>query len=166
MATEQSRMYDGISDRYRSCPPRQSTPRLASDTILLTWPAVSHSCSRTVRSSRYMALLRKSIPIVAWYVLSKVSYMNLRKPSQPIPRGWVPEAVQRRRAYLVIRLVLPTLWSPRRTILLRFSGGEEKSAVTGEVAIVCVVYLVRYASPAMICRRKDSRAQPGIARSL
>ena len=37
-------------------------------------------------------------------------------------------------AYLVIRLVFPTLWSPRRTILLRFSGGDEKSAVTGVVA--------------------------------
>ena len=37
-------------------------------------------------------------------------------------------------AYLVIRLVFPTLWSPRSTILLRFSGGEEKSAVTGVVA--------------------------------
>lgn len=34
-------------------------------------------------------------------------------------------------SYLVIRLVFPTLWSPRRTILLRFKGGEEKSAVTG-----------------------------------
>lgn len=28
-------------------------------------PAVSQSCSRTVRSSRYMVLDRKSIPIVA-----------------------------------------------------------------------------------------------------
>lgn len=34
----------------------------------------------------------------------------------------------------MIRLVFPTLWSPRRTILLRFSGGDEKSAVTGVVA--------------------------------
>lgn len=33
-----------------------------------------------------------------------------------------------------MRLVFPTLWSPSRTILLRFSGGEEKSAVTGDVA--------------------------------
>ncbi len=32
----------------------------------LTCPAVSHSCSRTVRSSRYMVLDRKSMPIVAW----------------------------------------------------------------------------------------------------
>lgn len=27
--------------------------------------------------------------------------------------------------------VFPTLWSPRSTILLRFSGGEEKSADAG-----------------------------------
>ena len=36
-------------------------------------------------------------------------------------------------AHLVIKLVFPTLWSPSRTILLRFSGGDEKSAVTGVV---------------------------------
>lgn len=41
-------------------------------------------------------------------MLSKVSYMNL-----------------------VMRLVFPTLWSPRRTILVRFGGVEEKSAVAG-----------------------------------
>ena len=48
IATDESRMYDGMSERKRS------------------WPAVSHSCKRTVRSSRYMVLLKKSIPIVAW----------------------------------------------------------------------------------------------------
>lgn len=37
----------------------------------LSCPAVSHSCSRTVRSSRYMVLLRKSIPIVA-YIYAEV----------------------------------------------------------------------------------------------
>jgi len=58
IATEESRIYEGIRDRKRSC------------------PAVSHSCSRTVRSSKYKVLLKKSIPIVAWYVLSKVSYIN------------------------------------------------------------------------------------------
>lgn len=31
----------------------------------------------------------------------------------------------------MIRLVLPTLWSPRRTILVRLGGEEEKSAETG-----------------------------------
>ena len=46
--------------------------------FLLTWPAVSHSCSLTVRSSKYIVLLRKSMPIVAWYVLSNVSYINLK----------------------------------------------------------------------------------------
>jgi hypothetical protein len=30
-----------------------------------------------------------------------------------------------------MRLVLPTLWSPSKTILVRFGGAEEKSAVTG-----------------------------------
>lgn len=45
--------------------------------VLFTWPAVSHSCSLTVRSSKYIVLLRKSMPIVAWYVLSNVSYINL-----------------------------------------------------------------------------------------
>jgi hypothetical protein len=76
-ATLESRMYEGIRDLKRSC------------------PAVSHSCNRTVRSSRYivyppMSALyilhvverrertfdKKSIPMVAWYVLSKVSYMK------------------------------------------------------------------------------------------
>jgi hypothetical protein len=41
-----------------------------------TNPAVSQSWSRTVLSSRYMVLLKKSIPMVAWYVLSNVSYMK------------------------------------------------------------------------------------------
>lgn len=36
----------------------------------------------------------------------------------------------------MIKLVFPTLWSPRRTILLRFKGGDEKSAVTGDVAML------------------------------
>lgn len=52
-------MYEGISDLKRSC------------------PAVSHNCSLTVLSSKYMVFDKKSIPIVAWYVLSKLSYMNL-----------------------------------------------------------------------------------------
>jgi hypothetical protein len=42
-------MYEGISDRKRSC------------------PAVSHSCSRTVRSSKYMVFERKSMPMVACF---------------------------------------------------------------------------------------------------
>jgi hypothetical protein len=33
--------------------------------------------------------------------------------------------------YRVIRLVLPTLWSPSSTIFVRLGGEEEKSAVTG-----------------------------------
>jgi len=32
-----------------------------------------------------------------------------------------------------MRLVLPTLWSPSKTILVRFGGAEEKSAETGVV---------------------------------
>jgi hypothetical protein len=46
-ATEESRMYEGIRLLKRS------------------WPAVSQSWSRTVRSSRYMVFERKSMPIVA-----------------------------------------------------------------------------------------------------
>lgn len=34
-------------------------------------------------------------------------------------------------ACLVMRLVLPTLWSPSRTIFVRFGGAEEKSAAVG-----------------------------------
>ena len=45
-ATCESRMYDGMSERKRSC------------------PAVSHSCSRTVPSSTGTVLLTKSIPMV------------------------------------------------------------------------------------------------------
>lgn len=36
-------------------------------------------------------------------------------------------------SHLVIRLVFPTLWSPSKTILVRFGGADEKSAVTGVV---------------------------------
>lgn len=38
----------------------------------------------TVLSSRYIVLDRKSIPMVAWYVLSKLSYMN-RVISEVLP---------------------------------------------------------------------------------
>ena len=31
--------------------------------------------------------------------------------------------------------VFPTLWSPKSTILLRFSGGDEKSGVAGVVEL-------------------------------
>lgn len=49
------------------------TPSSTERRKTYSWPAVSQSCSRTVRSSRYMVLERKSIPIVAcalccvWY---------------------------------------------------------------------------------------------------
>lgn len=36
--------------------------------------------------------------------------------------------------------VLPTLWSPKRTILLRFSGGDEKSGVAGVVELDIVAW--------------------------
>jgi hypothetical protein len=55
-----------------------------------TCPAVSHNCSLTVRSSKYMVLLRKSIPIVAWYVLSNVSYINL----EPFVNGFLLTGAQ------------------------------------------------------------------------
>lgn len=61
----------------------------------LSCPAVSQSCRRTVRSSKYivcplvsvchtgrvprissLALDKKSMPIVAWYALSKESYIK------------------------------------------------------------------------------------------
>jgi hypothetical protein len=36
--------------------------------LACAWEARAHqSCSRTVRSSRYIVLLRKSMPIVAWF---------------------------------------------------------------------------------------------------
>ena len=38
----------------------------------------------TVRSSRYMVFERKSMPMVAWYVLSKLSYMK-RVMSEVLP---------------------------------------------------------------------------------
>ena len=41
-------MYEGMSERKRSC------------------PAVSHNCNRTVLSSRYIVFDKKSMPIVAW----------------------------------------------------------------------------------------------------
>ena len=68
----------------------------------LSWPAVSQSCNRTVLSSKYMvwpcqrvwyvgvghllALERKSMPMVAWYMLSNESYMK-RVMSDVLPTG-------------------------------------------------------------------------------
>ena len=63
--------------------------------------------------------------MVAWYVLSNVSYMNLYS-------GQTRVNARLQQAYRVIKDVLPTLWSPSRTILLRLRGGDEKSAVTGD----------------------------------
>ena len=63
--------------------------------------------------------------MVAWYVLSNVSYMNLNS-------GQTRVNARLQQAYRVIKDVLPTLWSPSRTILLRLRGGDEKSAVTGD----------------------------------
>jgi hypothetical protein len=51
--------------------------------------------------------------------------MNLHNCSQC---GGSNPAVE---AYRVMRLVLPTLWSPSNTIFVRFGGEEEKSAETG-----------------------------------
>lgn len=64
-----------------------------------SWPAVSHNCSLTVLPSRHIVLERKSIPMVAWYVLSKLSYLNP-----------------------VINDVLPTLCLPRKTSLNFLKG--------------------------------------------
>ena len=67
-------------------------------------------------TSRYMVLERKSMPIVAWEGLSKLSYMNLKEFT-------LYHDLFRKynffyyRQYLVIRLVLPTLCSPRKTNL-------------------------------------------------
>ena len=52
----------------------------------LSWPAVSHNCRRTVRSSRYIVLERKSMPMVAWYMLSKESYIK-RVIKDVLPTG-------------------------------------------------------------------------------
>ena len=100
-------MYEGISERKRSC------------------PAVSHSCSRTVRSSRYMVLLRKSIPMVAWYVLSKESYMK-RVISEVLPTAC---ATNLRQPYLAkmstndrVMGEHPPDCSPKKTSLNFFKG--------------------------------------------
>jgi hypothetical protein len=94
-----------------------------------------------------MVLLRKSMPMVAWYVLSKVSYMNLFRESPGIVvhkyrvQGYIRQTlamlVKRNSADRVIRLVLPTLWSPRSTIFVLFGGADEKSAA-GEVSDMVV----------------------------
>ena len=78
----------------------------------LSCPAVSQSWSRTVLSSRYMVLERKSIPMVAWYVLSKESYMKR-----------------------VMSDVFPTLCSPKNTNL-NFLRGLENS-----VFVIFTVFL-------------------------
>lgn len=61
----------------------------------------------TVLSSKYIVLARKSIPIVAWYLVSKLSYMNL-----------------------VMIDVLPTHCSPRKTSLNFFSGLQSAIATS------------------------------------
>lgn len=68
------------------------------------------------------------MPIVAWYVLSNVSYINLL----------TCQAISRLKTcmttHLVIRLVLPTLWSPSSTIFVRFNVPDETSVV-GDVGV-------------------------------
>lgn len=75
------------------------------------------------------------MPIVAWYVLSNVSYMNLNVLVYPQPCAFEGRPA----AHLVMRLVLPTLWSPSSTIFVRFGGEEEKSAVTGVEGVSDIV---------------------------
>ena len=41
----------------------------------------------------------------------------------------------------VIKLVLPTDWSPSKTIFVRFGGAEEKSAPTGVVGVESMVVI-------------------------
>lgn len=83
MVTAESRIYDGIRVRKRSC------------------PAVSQSWSRIVRSSRYIVLLKKSIPMVAYdrvrlrlhfpfYLISSIERV-IHKPSD---EGCFPHCCQ------------------------------------------------------------------------
>jgi hypothetical protein len=74
-------------------------------------------------------LLRKSIPIVAWYVLSNVSYIKLATSQTSEFRLQAIAETHR-----VIRLVLPTLWSPSSTIFVRFNVPDEASVV-GDVGL-------------------------------
>ncbi len=68
------------------------------------------------------------MPIVAWYVLSNVSYINLVTCQAMLKViGWVT-------THLVMRLVLPTLWSPSSTIFVRFNVPDETSDV-GDVGL-------------------------------
>jgi hypothetical protein len=71
------------------------------------------------------------MPMVAWYVLSNVSYINLvarmSSDGRPQKRGEL-------RPHRVMRLVLPTLWSPSSTILVRFNVPDETSVV-GDVGL-------------------------------
>ena len=63
-------MYDGINDRNLSC------------------PAVSQSCNRTpFESSKCTVFDKKSMPIVAWYVASNLSYMK-REMTDVFPTDW------------------------------------------------------------------------------
>ena len=63
-------MYDGINDRNLSC------------------PAVSQSCNRMpFESSKCTVFDKKSMPIVAWYVASNLSYMK-REMTDVFPTDW------------------------------------------------------------------------------
>lgn len=188
-ATLESRMYEGIRDRKRSCPavslrhpgaggaaaittagwpqqevhpqvrqhmpaaagsraaaqPRQPPPAWPSGPPPSRQPAgTHHSCSRTVRSSRYIVLDRKSMPMVAWWrrqagrgaagstsgtssglrrqrrlAAAAAAAAAARASARPAPRAQRTWYVVSNLSYMkrVMMLVLPTDWSPRKTSL-------------------------------------------------
>ena len=76
--------------------------------------------------------------MVAWYVLSNVSYMNLICAASQ--RNILQRSLRRAtRTHRVIRLVFPTDWSPNNTIFVRFRGDEEKSAEAGVCGVAMLV---------------------------
>jgi hypothetical protein len=85
------------------------------------------------------------MPMVAWYVLSNVSYMNLSfrivvALDAPASRAKSVNS-ERFEAHRVMSDVFPTDWSPSRTIFVRFNGDDEKSAVVGVPAFDMIVYV-------------------------
>ena len=62
----------------------------------------------------------------------------------------------KRAADLVIRLVLPTLWSPRRTIFVRLRVPEE-TAVVGVVGVAMIVSASNYRYNAQAKKKMQER---------
>jgi hypothetical protein len=129
-ATDESLIYEGINERNRSYNQRMRSRvftclDVSGATFGRPHPAVSQSCSLTVRSSMYIVLDKKSIPVCqgdSWicpHLWLPDMCCQMCRTSGPQQQSHTPGLPLTKR---VIRLVFPTLCSPRNTSLNFFKG--------------------------------------------